>query len=396
MDKLAIVRTIVKVVAIGVGFVGTLVCLMAAVGIVTQNGWVRLGVAAVVAIALPAFLADRMLPTDTKDPKAKGLPGDVFALLWLGVPLVFAVALNGVTRPWLTTEGDRLRSADQALMARLAYLLAGVDAQAADIAPDPAASASASAAASATAVPSASPVTTSSATATASASAATAPPPKPGGDPDKPTPAELFKQWAPSVVTIKVETPGGSGGGTGFLLDDKGTIATNHHVIDSAQKGAVKFMNGAVYEEVWVLVEDPDADLALLRVDVSSPKEGDPPKADPTVLGDSDKIQVGEAAISIGNPLGLEHTLTTGIVSSRRTYRGKQWIQMSTPISPGNSGGPVFNSDGEVMGVSTAVVGGFMAQNLNLAVPINVLKAKIKGDYPGKHKLGATGGASSW
>ncbi len=395
MDKLAIVRIIVKAVAIAVGFVGTLLCSMAAVGLVSDNGWVRAGVALVVAIALPAFLADRLLPSDTKDPKAKGLTSDVFALLWLGVPLLFAVALNGVTRPWLAREGDRLRAADQELMSSLAYLLAGVDPQAAEVAPDPAATASASAVPSAP--PSASATASAVPAASASASVAPPPPPKPDGDGDKPTPADLFKKWAPSVVTLKVETPAGSGGGTGFLLDDKGTIATNHHVIEGAQKGTIKFMNGALYEEVWVLAEDPDADLALLRVDISSPKEGDPPKSEPTVLGDSDRIQVGEPAISIGNPLGLEHTLTTGIVSSRRTYRGKQWIQMSTPISPGNSGGPVFDAGGEVIGVSTAVVGNFMgAQNLNLAVPINVLKAKIKGDYPGKHKLGAAGGASSW
>ncbi|MBW2457147.1 MAG: trypsin-like peptidase domain-containing protein [Deltaproteobacteria bacterium] len=157
-------------------------------------------------------------------------------------------------------------------------------------------------------------------------------------------------------------------------------------------------MKGATFEEVWILTADPTADLALLQIDLSHPTDGDPVDVEPVVLGDSDKIVVGEEAISIGNPLGLAHTMTTGIVSSRRTYRGKQWIQMSTPISPGNSGGPVFNAYGEVIGVSTASVGGGFGggQNLNLAVPINVLKSKIRPDYPGKRKFGTAGGASTW
>ena len=105
---------------------------------------------------------------------------------------------------------------------------------------------------------------------------------------------------------------------------------------------------------------------------------------------------MGERAISIGNPLGLEHTLTTGEVSARRKFQGRAWIQMSTPISPGNSGGPVFNTRGQVIGVTTASIGaGGHAQNLNLAVPINVLKAMIKPEYPDKHELGKKSG-SQW
>jgi S1-C subfamily serine protease len=180
------------------------------------------------------------------------------------------------------------------------------------------------------------------------------------------------------------------------LIDDKGTIATNHHVIDEAKEASVKFMRGALYEEVYVLAQDPQADLALLQIDLSAPSDGDVEDTEPLTLGDSDKIVVGERAISIGNPLGLEHTLTTGIVSARRTYQGKQWIQMSTPISPGNSGGPVFNEKGDVMGVSTATIGRGFGQNLNLAVPVDVLKAMIKPSYPAKRKVGKAGNATHW
>ena len=107
---------------------------------------------------------------------------------------------------------------------------------------------------------------------------------------------------------------------------------------------------------------------------------------------------MGEPVFVIGNPLGLEHTLTTGIVSARRTYEGKKWIQMSAPISPGNSGGPVFDGKGKVIGVATAVIHGYgRAQNLNLAVPVDQVKQLIKSDYPNKRKLGSGGGTGgSW
>jgi S1-C subfamily serine protease len=156
-------------------------------------------------------------------------------------------------------------------------------------------------------------------------------------------------------------------------------------------------MNGASYKTVWALEVDAGADLALLQIDLGAPDEGEAPRVDPVMLGDSEKVTVGESAVSIGNPLGLEHTLTTGVVSSRRSYRGKNWIQISAPISPGNSGGPVFNERGEVIGITTATIGGGFvpAQNLNLAVPINDMKAKVKADYPGKRKLGK-GGPKSW
>jgi serine protease Do len=394
VDKLGIARKVIKGIALLVGFVGTFVCLMAAAGLAVHNGWLRAILAIVVAIVLPAVVADRLLPDDSKEEKAKGLTSDVFALFWIAVPLGFAVVANGFTKPWLTQEGDRLTTADQNLLAAAAYMLAGVDAHAAT-GPDPAGSTSASASGSAVAGGTASAGPAPSAAPTASTTATPEVKKKPPEEGEL-TPAELFKKWAPSVVTVSVKNARGGGGGTGFLIDNKGTIATNHHVIDGATEASIKFKNGAMYDKVWILTEDPQADLALLRVELDSPTDGDAPSATEVVLGDSDKIEVGERAISIGNPLGLEHTLTTGVISSRRTYRGKQWIQMSTPVSPGNSGGPVFNGLGEVVGVTTAIVGFGMAQNLNLAVPINVLKTKVKGDYPGKRKFGKAGSSSNW
>lgn len=187
------------------------------------------------------------------------------------------------------------------------------------------------------------------------------------------------------------------GGGTGFLIDTQGTIATNHHVIGGAQKISIKFLNGAKYQTVELLAEDSSRDLALLRVNLDTPTEGKKGEVIPLVLGNSDTVEVGERAISIGNPLGLEHTLTDGLVSARRIYEGKTWIQMSVPVSPGNSGGPLFNMRGEVIGVTTAqVMGGLggRAQNLNLAVPVNALKNMIQSGFPNRRTFGD--GSSQW
>jgi S1-C subfamily serine protease len=146
-----------------------------------------------------------------------------------------------------------------------------------------------------------------------------------------------------------------------------------------------------VVEQIEILVTNQTQDLALLHVKAGKPLP-------PVMLGDSDKITVGERAVSIGNPLGLDHTLTDGLVSARRVIEGRKMIQMSTPVSPGNSGGPLFNSRGEVIGLTTAIYAGGspLAQNLNLAMPINDLKAMLESEYPGRHKPGASITSERW
>lgn len=117
---------------------------------------------------------------------------------------------------------------------------------------------------------------------------------------------------------------------------------------------------------------------------------GDDDEIDPIPFGDSDDVTVGQRAVAIGNPLGLEHTLTDGIVSQRRVYEGRKVIQVSVPLSPGNSGGPLMNMSGKAIGVSTAKLGNAYNRGdaLNLAVPINKLDEMIDGEYPGKHEVG--------
>ncbi len=375
---------------------------MAAVGHFTANGWVRAIAAVVVAVLVPAVITDRLLPDD--DPsRGRGLPSDVFALTWMGFTVVFAVVLGSATRGMLVTEGDRLGAAGVGALGKVAYLLAGVRGTT-PVAPEPSASGSAATVASSApkrpAAPPKPSASVSSAAPEEGEDAGAAAPPKPKKkEPGERTPSELFKELAPAVVSIGIKAAGDTeGGGTGFLIDEKGTLVTNHHVVAPARKLAVKFINGAVYEDVDVLSDDSAADVALLAINLKKPTKGDAPKVTPVTLGNSDDVQVGERAISIGNPLGLDHTLTDGLVSARRVYEGRNWIQMSVPVSPGNSGGPLFDMKGRVIGVTTAQIGSFFgrAQNLNLAVPVNVVKQHLKKSYPGRHKVGESGGGSHW
>jgi S1-C subfamily serine protease len=360
---------------------------MALIGALTESGYARVLGSLVVMLAVPLFIADRLLPEH--DPsRARGLVSDVCAVTWTAVAFLIAGAANGSTRPLLTREGDRLTSAGYGTLGDFAYVLAGVRTEPGA---SPAPSTSGSASAGAPASSASAPVGSASAVAPLKA--------KPG----EKTPAELFKDAAPSVVTIFVKhKAGGDGSGTGFLVDKEGTIATNHHVIDGASHVRIKFQNGALYEDVEVLEDVAAVDLALLKINLAAPLDGGAKgDAPPLSIGDSDAIVVGEHAVSIGNPLGLEHTLTDGLVSSRRLYEGRAWIQFSAPISPGNSGGPLFNMRGEVIGVTTATLSGLghgmaIPQNLNLAVPVNELKKLIKAMYPGRHKIADGTTPSHW
>ena len=388
---------VAKAIAIAAGLVATMLSLMACVGALTDNGYARFFIALVVAFAVPLFVGDRLLPED--DPtRAKGIITETMAVSWALFGFVFATVANVGTRGLLTREADRLRRDGWESTAAVTYFLAGVQPiyPAPAPKPEPSASASATASSTSTAPLAATESATASTSAAPTASATSTASAAPKSDKPEKTPAELFKELSPAVVTIFVRGQKGDGSGTGFLIDKEGTVVTNHHVVDDASAIKIKLVNGAAYNSADLLVDDDKADLALLRVNFAKPDEGTAPDVTPVALGDSDGVVVGERAIAIGNPLGLEHTLTDGLVSARRMYEGRAWIQMSVPISPGNSGGPLFNMRGEVIGINTAQIGaGFgRAQNLNLAVPVNELKKLIRTDgYPDRKKVG--GGPSS-
>lgn len=399
-----IVRGVVKGLALIVGGALSLVCLMAMVGLVVESGWIRSIVAVLAMLIVPAVIVDRLLPEDAAN-GAKGLPTDVFAVAWLGVGLLFCLGLQEIARAALVTEADRQTQAGYTNLAKLTYFAAGV-APASQAAPttkapsnqNPAAPSGVVSASTRAPAPSASTALGMSPPPSASAPTRSEAPKESKESKEKDA-ATLFEELAPSVVTVSVgDKDHILGGGTGFLIDRRGTIATNHHVIEGAKRVKVSFMKGTTFDEPELLTEDAAVDLALLRVDLKKPSSGAPIDVKPLVLGDSDTVAVGQRALSIGNPLGLDHTLTDGLISARRVYEGRQWIQTSVPISPGNSGGPLFNFKGEVIGVTTASlsIGFGLAQNLNLAVPVNILKRLLKDEYPGRRKFGDAARSQHW
>lgn len=378
------VYRVVKVLSSLIGGPLALISLSALLGLFLSNLWLCLGIAAVVLIGIPLFIADRLLPDD--DPKkGRGIPTEMLALTWLGTAATFIGLLGSFTGGLLHAEANRMSDQGLGFLAPLVHNLAGPVDEAVEETPVDSAQAPDAGVDDATpdaAAPDAS----------VGDAAGDAPAEEEEQDPDEAMePAELFSRWAPAVVSIQVSAGPLSGGGTGFVLNDEGLIATNHHVVRDHRNIRVKFKDGTFASAVYRVIVDEPADLAVLRVET----DNEPPTVR---MGNSDDITVGERAISIGNPLGLEHTLTDGIVSARRVYQGRPMIQMSTPVSPGNSGGPLFNAQGRVIGVTTAVVGMGFGQNLNLAVPINVLKELLEREREDEVHVGGGSleGSGSW
>jgi serine protease Do len=217
-----------------------------------------------------------------------------------------------------------------------------------------------------------------------------------GGRPD--SFADLAEKLSPSVVNIQVErtAESRSGGpedlleeffgrrhprprrkfrseasGSGFVISGEGYIVTNNHVVEGAEKISVLFRDG-VEKEAEVIGRDPKTDLALIKVE---PGES----VSPAPLGDSDKIRVGEWLMAIGNPFGLEHTVTVGILSARERNINAgpydEFLQTDASINPGNSGGPLIDMKGRVIGINTAI--NAAGQGIGFAIPINMAKALL-------------------
>ena len=170
---------------------------------------------------------------------------------------------------------------------------------------------------------------------------------------------KVFEDTRPSVILIMAfdDQDEPLGLGSGFFFGDSNTIATNLHVVKNASKLLIKLSNGDVGQLTSVLGIDTANDLALL----TSTVKGE------VIVGAERLPAIGEDIIAIGNPKGLEGTVSSGIVSGIRTDKTGQWIQITAPISPGSSGGPVVDEDGYLLGVTTFYVGD--GQNLNGIIP---------------------------
>jgi hypothetical protein len=179
---------------------------------------------------------------------------------------------------------------------------------------------------------------------------------------------ELAAYATPAVVLLDVRTPTGSRQGSGFIVDASGRILTNYHVVRDARSVRVKLSSGDIYDEVEILAEDERRDIAVLRV------PGFDLPALP--LGNSDSVRIGTAVVLIGSPLGLENTVSTGIISGRRQEEeGYKLLQVSAPASPGSSGGAVLTANGDVVGIAVSQLEA--GQNLNFAVPINYARGLL-------------------
>src|SRR5436309_5262308 len=182
---------------------------------------------------------------------------------------------------------------------------------------------------------------------------------------------ELVGQLGAAVVQVR--TPGGLG--SGFIINEEGYLITNFHVIENETQISVEVyqqdsgqLERKSYKQIKIIAINKFADLALLKIE-----DKDSPQFPKVPLGDSDALAVGERVFAIGSPLGLERTVTEGIVSTKtRPMQGELYLQTTAQINPGNSGGPLFNMRGQVVGVTNMKI--TFGEGLGFAIPIEAVK----------------------
>jgi S1-C subfamily serine protease len=180
------------------------------------------------------------------------------------------------------------------------------------------------------------------------------------------TPRQIAADAHAALLMVHAMSADGDtlGIGSGFVVSADGMFVTNYHVIEEAERLSVSLLDGGKYDQVQLVAADPASDLALMKIPgVTSLR--------PLRMGSDLRMEVGDKVYVMGNPLGMGGTFSDGMVSGLRPLEGVQMLQISAPISPGSSGGPVMNERGEVIGVATIMVMG--GQNLNMAVPARYL-----------------------
>ena len=183
------------------------------------------------------------------------------------------------------------------------------------------------------------------------------------------THTQIEELYGDAIVSINIiKKDGSTYSGTGFIINSDGLIATAGHVVDEALAINCTFKNGVISKEATLLAKSADkiTDLALIKI----PNTNLPY----VILGDSNQVRAGQEITVIGNPRRLQNTITNGLISQLRQVSPTIiWLQISAPISPSSSGSPVFNKQGQVIGVVTSTLKGEEIQNINFAVPSNYL-----------------------
>jgi hypothetical protein len=182
-------------------------------------------------------------------------------------------------------------------------------------------------------------------------------------------PEDIFQEASAAIVYITAEGVDVNSGaiGSGFVVHPEGVIATNYHVVKDATNASVRFSDGKTYPVVGIIYDDPNLDVCLLKINARN--------LPMLTLGDSNVLKIGEPLYCIGNPLGLDFSFSNGILAGIRNLNDIKWLQFTAPISPGNSGGPILNARGEILGVVTWQF--TEGQNLNFAWAINQIKPHI-------------------
>ena len=185
--------------------------------------------------------------------------------------------------------------------------------------------------------------------------------------------AWVAKAAGPSVVGIQTQAAKGRSTsiGSGVVVDANGFILTNYHVIANTRSISIELSDGRKFDKAFLVGQDPTTDLAVLKIDASD--------LTPILWGDSNALDIGDAVVAIGNPFGLEHTVTSGIISAKERYnpvpggRVQVYLQTDAAINQGNSGGPLVNMQGELIGINTAIIGESF-QGVGFAIPSLMVK----------------------
>ena len=186
------------------------------------------------------------------------------------------------------------------------------------------------------------------------------------------SPASIYKKINPAIVAVDSQLADGISCGTGCIIDKNGTILTSAHILEDGKDIIVTMSNGEDYKAKVIKRLGENKDIALLKISV-------PYYLKTVKLGDSSKIKVGESVLAIGNPFGFKGTLTKGIIS--RIDYAKNRIQTDAAINPGSSGGPLLNTQGEIIGINQAIYNpdnNISNIGIGFATPVNLIKEYLK------------------